>query len=128
MSKFDINAKRTAKKIAHIADGKYLFTVSSFRVWENDDEETILFINTTTEDAPGLCPSLRFNMSTEQGQAWLDDFLAEITGVQEGEELEVALPDVIGLQFMGTKTTTEEGHHNIGGVRCADGEPVEKAA
>ena len=114
-TQFDITAKRTGKKIQHIADGEYVFSVRNLALYtEPDSGDQILFINTSTDEAAGLCPSLRFNVSTEQGQAWLDDFIAEIVG----DAAEIELQDIIGLQFSAKKTTTEDKmFHNLGGVK-----------
>ena len=106
--KFDINAKRTAKKMENIEDGNYIFAVRSFRLYTDDKDEEVLFINLATDEAPGLVPSLRYNVSTQQGLAWLDDFIATVAG--EGD---VELIDVQGMQFSASKITTEDGYHNV---------------
>lgn len=112
VNEFDMSAPREAKKLDNIEDGKYVFSVRGTYLYvDPSTDDKIIFVNTSTDEASGRCPSLRFNVSTESGNAYLDDFLATL--VKEGTI--IPLTEIDGLQFIGNKVTTEDGYHNITG-------------
>jgi hypothetical protein len=117
MGKFNIKAPLKAKKVVNIEDGRYDFTVRGFQVHTDDAGDNILFVNLKTQDAPGLLvPSLRYNVDTEQGMGWFQDFLATVAG----DGVEISPKETVGMMFSGNKITTNDGYHNITSVKACE--------